>query len=75
MPRPCACGAVANLNAVLGDIEEFDHGYDECNVCGQEWSTPNRAVWPPVIMHTCDLPEGHDGNQHHCPCPTCEARR
>jgi hypothetical protein len=71
MPRPCACGAVANLDAVLGDTEEFDHGYDECNVCGQEWSTPNRAVWPPVIMHRCDLEEEHDG-KHKCHCNWCE---
>jgi len=89
MPRPCACGAVANLDAVIGDTNHPDwwHHAERCwsnyvyddpatapNVCGQQWSTPNPAVWPPVIMHRCDLPEGHDGDRHHCTCITCEAR-
>ncbi len=37
MPRPCACGAVPNLDAVIGDIHKWTHGYDACGteyVCG-----------------------------------------
>ncbi len=75
MTRPCACGAVPNLDAVIGDTSKWEHHYDRCDICGQEWSSPNPAVWPPVIMHRCDLPEGHGGDRHHCPCATCEARR
>lgn len=54
--------AEAVLDAILGDVDE----------CGREWSSPNRAVWPPVIMHHCDLPADHDSDQHHCSCSWCE---
>lgn len=30
MSRPCACGAVANLDAVVGDIRKWEHHYDKC---------------------------------------------
>lgn len=35
MPRPCACGEVPNLLAVVGDLDLFPHGLDLCET--GEW--------------------------------------
>jgi len=32
MPRPCACGHIANLDAVIGETDFWGHDYQTCPI-------------------------------------------
>lgn len=68
MGRPCACGQIPNLTAVIGNLDLFEHGYDLCETGDWEPATPVEPcdlIWNGE--HSCAKPHGHTG-PHLCPC-------